>query len=673
MHIEDWDEAFLSELDENKYVDNLKKADINYAMVYLQSHVGLCYYPTKLGSMHKAFEKDPWKMKRLVDACHKEGIKVCGYYSLIFNTREHDKHPQWQIVDENGFSIRRRKKQEAELQCSSSSASRYGHICPNNPDQMNFVLAQIDEILDAFEVDAMFFDMPFWPDTCHCEHCEREYQRIYGRALPRFGVEKPVYHLLSEEKKEEYRRLIRFKSEAMGKYVSKISAYVKSKRSNMPVEHNFAQAAAASAYSGCAEEVGEACDFVGGDLYGDIFNHSFSCKFFRAYSRNQPFEQMFSRCKPSLGSHTLTKTLDQMKISLASTMAHHGASLVIDAIDPVGTMDARLYEKLGQMFSLQKPYEKYFCGEMAEDIGIFVSLKSKIKMLLPNSRDCSVKFCSGLVQRHIPVSVVSPYSEFEKHSFVVAPMLSVVDDKDAERLKRYVKDGGVLYVSGFEAKELIGELTGHKLLGQTEENNVYFAPKEGAEEIFGGFNEKYPLPMGYSSPVVEAAEGTRVLSVLKLPYTKPQDFDFASIHSNPPGILTDIPAITVNSYGKGIVIWSALPIEGEAYCEYTDLLLRLFKSLRELSFSFESLDAPPVVELTLFKNEGFYTLNASLVSDVEKAFKLCPFTVRVKLDKAPREVLALGTGEKLDFNYSNGYLEFETPILDIFEMFRIDL
>ena len=78
MHIEDWDEAFLSELDENKYVDNLKKADINYAMVYLQSHVGLCYYPTKLGSMHKAFEKDPWKMKRLVEACHKEGIKVCS-------------------------------------------------------------------------------------------------------------------------------------------------------------------------------------------------------------------------------------------------------------------------------------------------------------------------------------------------------------------------------------------------------------------------------------------------------------------------------------------------------------------------------------------------------------------------------------------------------------------
>ena len=113
-----------------------------------------------------------------------------------------------------GFSIRRRKKQEAALQCSSSNASRYGHICPNNPDQMNFVLGQIDEILDAFEVDAMFFDMPFWPDTCHCEHCEREYQRIYGRAVPRFGVEKPVYHLLSEEKKEEYRQLIRFKSEA---------------------------------------------------------------------------------------------------------------------------------------------------------------------------------------------------------------------------------------------------------------------------------------------------------------------------------------------------------------------------------------------------------------------------------------------------------------------------
>ena len=52
MHIEDWSEEFLSGLDPEEYVENLKIGRINAPMLYLQSHVGLCYWPTKSGKMH---------------------------------------------------------------------------------------------------------------------------------------------------------------------------------------------------------------------------------------------------------------------------------------------------------------------------------------------------------------------------------------------------------------------------------------------------------------------------------------------------------------------------------------------------------------------------------------------------------------------------------------------
>ena len=52
MHIDDWDESFLSRFFPEHYVNNLKIAHINYAMLYLQSHAGLCYWPTKTGVMH---------------------------------------------------------------------------------------------------------------------------------------------------------------------------------------------------------------------------------------------------------------------------------------------------------------------------------------------------------------------------------------------------------------------------------------------------------------------------------------------------------------------------------------------------------------------------------------------------------------------------------------------
>jgi len=43
MHIDDWDESFLSRLDPKTYVELLKKAQVQSAMVYANSHVGYCY------------------------------------------------------------------------------------------------------------------------------------------------------------------------------------------------------------------------------------------------------------------------------------------------------------------------------------------------------------------------------------------------------------------------------------------------------------------------------------------------------------------------------------------------------------------------------------------------------------------------------------------------------
>ena len=43
MHIDDWDEKFLSQFSPDAYYENLKKANIQNAMLYFQSHVGLLH------------------------------------------------------------------------------------------------------------------------------------------------------------------------------------------------------------------------------------------------------------------------------------------------------------------------------------------------------------------------------------------------------------------------------------------------------------------------------------------------------------------------------------------------------------------------------------------------------------------------------------------------------
>lgn len=104
MHIDDWNEEFLSKFSPDTYLENLKKANIQNAMLYFQSHVGLCYYPTKSGKMHNAWIGKEDQMQSLARMCRNNSIAVTGYYSLIYNNWAHQKHPEWRMVDAAGNS-----------------------------------------------------------------------------------------------------------------------------------------------------------------------------------------------------------------------------------------------------------------------------------------------------------------------------------------------------------------------------------------------------------------------------------------------------------------------------------------------------------------------------------------------------------------------------------------
>jgi len=177
MHIADWDESFLSRLSPEAYVENLKKAKLQNAMLYLQSHVGLCHYPTRSGTMHRAFYGKEDLMRQIADLCHENGITVTGYYSIIHNTCEYDKHPDWRMVEPNGTGARDRIRYSEN---GTPVYNRYGLCCPNNPDYRAFVRKQVQEMAAYFTLDGMFYDMPYWPHNCYCSHCRERWARETG-------------------------------------------------------------------------------------------------------------------------------------------------------------------------------------------------------------------------------------------------------------------------------------------------------------------------------------------------------------------------------------------------------------------------------------------------------------------------------------------------------------
>lgn len=666
MHIADWDDSFLSKFSPEKYVEALKLGKVQNAMIYLQSHVGLCYYPTKNGVMHKAFIGREDMMKRTIELCHDNGIAVTGYYSLNYNTAEHDRHPEWRMLQANGISQRgnnEKKTEDEALAFASVKAGRYGLCCPNNHEYREFVYRQIDEMLEYFDVEGMFFDMPFWPHTCHCEKCRERWAREVGGEFP----EKEP-----SGGSELHLTLMRKKYDWMGEWIQAVTDHVRKIAPEISIEHNFASGIAGNSDNGCGEEVNLASDFVGGDLYGGILNHSLACKFYKNITQNAPFDYMFSRCKPALRTHTLTKTEDEMMTEVMMTAAHHGATMVIDAIDPVGTFDTRVYERVGKIFEVQAAYEPYFTGEMVEDVGLYYGMKSRIvtdeKI---DSLTASIGAARAMVGEHIPFGVTGVYHSLDKYRALVIPMISS-QENDGERIAEYISNGGSVYISGMRDHKLIEKLTGGVFNGYTVENNVYIAPKKGYEKLFSGFNSEYPLPFDMHAPLLSDARNGEVLSTLTLPYTKSNELRFASIHSDPPGIATKYPMVIKGNYGKGSFVWSAVPLENINMPEYSNIFIALLRGLLgEEPLSFVS-DAPEDVEITLFENADDVTVNVMHAYERAVMPTLAPFNVGIYVgEREAKRVELLPSGEGMAFEKREGYIEFKVRPLHIFDMYRI--
>ena len=663
MHIHDWDPSFLSKFSPESYVKNLKTAHIQNAMLYFQSHVGLCYYPTKSGKMHQGFAGKEDAMQKTADLCHENGISVTGYYSVIYNTWAHDKYPAWRLVHQDGKSDREKGELlNGQAYAAQIKAARYGLCCPNNPDYRAFVKTQIKEMLSYFTVDGMFYDMLFWPHLCYCEHCKQRWADEAGGELPAKEDWTDARWLFHLQKRREW----------MGEFAQFLTDYTKSLKPQLSVEHNVSHSATPFPCTANAEEVLHACDYAGGDLYVDPYTQSFACKFYRSITKNQPFEYMFSRCAPDLGAHTQLKSEDILKSAAFLTCAHHGATLVIDAIDPVGTQDKRVYERIGKVFSEILPYENEFVGNPLSDIGIYYSLKSKFLLHgEPYSNYTGVtNTVRTMVENNLLCDIAGGFTDLSRFPVLIAPLLTSEDTYDNDRLLTYVENGGKLYFSGAGAPKLLHTFFGAKCEKRTAERIVYLAPKGAAQAAFGYFNETYPLHFDGSAPIVCGIDQEAVLATVTLPYTNQDTVQFASIHSNPPGIQTGMPALAVTTYGKGTVLWSALPIESIPQYDTKKVFLQLLQAFLHLSPTVTS-DAPKDVELTAFRTEHGLQLNAVLLNEEERARKTTDFSVTVTCDFAPKSVTKLPDRQPVEADIKGNSLCFPVKNLGIFAMYEI--
>ena len=569
MHINDDKEVYLSKFNADDYYENLRLAKVESPMIYLQSHTGLCNFPTKVARTHKAMMGEYNEIMRLVDLLRSNGMKVVGYYSLIFNNYAVTIHPQWEMRDCTEKTWRDR-------------GQRYGLCCPNNKEYRAFLVENIKEMMAYFkDLDGYFYDMPYWEVVCCCDSCKKRYFEETGRQIP----------TKANWEDGEWLEFVKKRQEWMGEFADFVKGISTSLSPNSTCEFNFAAVIGTDWLGGSTEVINEHSEFTGGDLYGNLYNHSFTAKYYYSITKNQPFEYMSCRFNKNLRENTVTKPQQMLETEILLTLAHHGATLNIDTVNPDGTMDRGSYERLGRVYESQIPYEKYMDkGKLYAEVGVYFD--SKTQFYTPYSKTynklCAINVHKTLVENHIPVSVVSNGTrDLDVYKMIIAPCLQNFDNDEVLKLVDFVEKGGVLYLSGKSDDRLIDRFFGAKFSGYTygdsafchiekgyNEVQAYISATPEYKEIFGEFC-MCRVPICYKLPVFKGVKG-KVLATITLPYTDPDDnYNYASIHSNPPGYDTDIPAVIEVNYKKGKVIWSIAHIENDERQNFKDLFISL--------------------------------------------------------------------------------------------------
>jgi len=554
--------------------------------------------------------------------------------------------------------------------------SRYGVCCPNSPYR-DYKAAIAEEICKGFDFEGIRFDMTFWPNICYCPHCQKRFAEEVGGEIPKeINWEDPNW-VAFQRKREEW----------LLDFATLLTSTVKKHKPDVSVEHQ-ASTYHATWRLGVTYKMAEQNDFLQGDFYGDALQGSFARKLFYNLSKNLPcgFETCISL---DLGNYTTLKSKELLKTKVSASLADGTSFIFIDSIDPVGTLNPAVYNRMGEIFNETKEYERYLGGKACQDVAVYFSTESKCNLADPNSGstphvESAVGACGSFIDNHIPFGVITKKNlgELAKYQIIVLPNVLMMDEEEAEAFREYVRAGGSIYASrgtslvtkdGRKLEDfMLADVFGVSYKGETKERFSYIAPVKGLEHLVEGYTVKHPLGSYVSQLIVEAGTGTQVLGTVVLPYTDPSDpFCYASIHNNPPGVETGYPAIVLNQFGAGKAIYVTSEIE--KFDSHRGLFAKLI-GLISKPFSFQA-DAPKAVEVTLRHQEDKKRFIISLIN-FQKDMPNIPvdgINVRVKLDgKTPKRLLILPEEKELSYTVEDGYLQFTAPRLETLGMFALD-
>ncbi|OHB52892.1 MAG: hypothetical protein A2Y12_03600 [Planctomycetes bacterium GWF2_42_9] len=593
-HVSDENPIFMSKFDPELYAKYMKLSGCRVSMVPACCINGNCYYPSKVGHVHKNLNgRDIFG--ETIKCLKEQNITPIAYYNVIWHKDAAKNNPAWRFYDASG----------------SFKSGRYWLCCPNNPEYMRFSEEQICEIV-SYDIAGLFIDMTFWPGICYCSVCRDRFKKEYGLEIPETINWADRDWMLLQCAREKW----------LNEVAVRLTQATKKHNPDISVVHQFSTVMLGW-YLGLDSSFSMASDYASGDFYGGKNQHRLGAKVMSAFSSNVPFEFMTSRCV-NLYDHTSTKSEEELFSSAAITLANGGAFLFIDAINPDGTLEESTYKRLADVNTKLNAFKSKIESNrpvLVGDVGLYYSMASYFDPKLNGTnmidllKIASISNMDSVVdvralkevlgtsivlnQLHVPYRIVNDRcNDIQQFKTIIINNAIRMSAPEVNRLREYVMNGGTLIVTGDSS--LYDSEGKHDDFALKDVFGVSFTGQRTGKISYLKQSGEY-VSCDYTAPKIVATTASVIAHVCE-PYTDPENPEhYASIHSNPPAAMGENVAVAVNKYGKGTCIYvysSLMAMQNNAQQQFAAKLFRNY-----VSSEFKIItNAPSCVEITILQS-----------------------------------------------------------------------
>mgnify|MGYP002795550740 FL=1 len=574
----------LNHLDINEYEAFIDTANVDSMMVYCKDHWGVTYYPSKVpgAQMHQGITND-W-IKSVSTLLKKKKIEFIAYYCIEYDEGAARNHPEWRARKADGSPLIR-----------EDTYARWS-LCCYQTSYREYCLAQLKEIVTNYAPDALFLDI-FGASLCYCGSCRKKFQDLYGYPLPETSED---IHLHISD-------IIKFLDDNAYDFFHQIKTELKAIDPSLAITVNFS------------------CHYP--QKFRELLDYQFSEPllsdnwYSSAYARDTA-EGQFPILSPGEASQVYNYAPQNQYIYNLSSIAAQNCrvGMYSGSQHRDGTLDFEEAKRLGVAYHILDEMSPWLTGRAAYgNVGIIQSDASKaihLPQLVPDAilrmkRHCphtnavlgAMKLCENakIPWRVLPEAVLTP-DLLKQYDLLLLPEVYVVSPQLLKLLQDYAASGGKI-ISSMESglwnpdgtrrdESVLSELLGvsfKELHHEYSQNTwaAYLTPKNGFS--FQGLLSCTTTPVSSVFSEVQCIRAHEIAEFI-LPSVACDFQHWVNWWSPPPGDPSGYPAITLNKYGKGHVLYTAFDyftMAAEETYEDTDLLFQDF---------FNALDFVPRIQ-----------------------------------------------------------------------------